>query len=597
MSEHIFANAISPQSTLSEIGPDHGHSDQFQFTETQDWFSHNIPHWTKLLPLITSPRPRILEIGCWEGRSAVFLLQNIHHVGADIVCIDHFDLFQTPAGRERYRKINHNLSLIGKPFRVMPEFSVPALMKLLEEEIQKEEALAQDVAGGGNVAASDNERSLGFDWVYIDGSHEADDTSLDGELAWRLARKGAIVIFDDYNWDKEPKDSKHHPKRGIDAFLELHREEFVKLTEPEHYQVVLQKTSERRIGFLVNSVNGHGSAGGDGGGVMKTAFGYGINIALIVDSAYAMSAAVVVQSVTKHTPSRMTIYVVDCGLAEEDRQQLLRSISQSRAKANDVTMVFIPLPMDSLGRELGPVWAKLDLAQVLPVERVLYLDADTLIRSSIEPLWQTDLQGQTIAAAPDVGHPMGHGHSPLIDHDKRPYFNAGVMLLNLAKMREDIQMMKDKARTMQSSKYRDQDALNVVYANQWTRLSLNWNAQGLGTYIKYPSADRDALRLLDPTMDSMDPAIVHFTGPVNPSMEEVLSLYVQPPTAKPWGYLGAPGHPFQAEWWEVLEETGWKDAKKQLDVAGLEATDKSVRDAVEDFRKRVARKDSFWRDA
>ena len=30
--------------------------------------------------------------------------------------------------------------------------------------------------------------------------HEANDTFLDGELVWRLARKGAMVIFDDYEW-------------------------------------------------------------------------------------------------------------------------------------------------------------------------------------------------------------------------------------------------------------------------------------------------------------------------------------------------------------------------------------------------------------
>jgi len=46
---------------------------------------------------------------------------------------------------------------------------------------------------------------------------------LDGELAWRLARKYAIIVFDDYHLDRGPEDSIHHPKRGIDAFLLLHQ--------------------------------------------------------------------------------------------------------------------------------------------------------------------------------------------------------------------------------------------------------------------------------------------------------------------------------------------------------------------------------------
>jgi predicted O-methyltransferase YrrM len=137
----------------------------------------------------------------------------------------------TPAGRERYDKVLHNFSLTGKPFRIMDEFSVPALITLLQEEMSAQ--------------------SPGFDWIYIDGSHEADDTFLDGELAWRLGKKGAIVIFDDYHWDKEPEDNIHHPKRGIDAFMSLHRGEYECLSSPSDYQMILRKSSEMRIGFLV----------------------------------------------------------------------------------------------------------------------------------------------------------------------------------------------------------------------------------------------------------------------------------------------------------------------------------------------------------
>jgi predicted O-methyltransferase YrrM len=151
---------------------------EYAFTPTQDWFSFHIETWTSLLHYVQSTRPRALEIGSWEGRSAVFLLTNLCQTEGEVVCIDHFDLLDTPAGCERLRKVNHNLALAGGQYRIIDEFSVPALMKLLEEEI-----LAADP---------------GFDWIYVDGSHEADDTFLDGELAWRLARKGAIFIFDDY---------------------------------------------------------------------------------------------------------------------------------------------------------------------------------------------------------------------------------------------------------------------------------------------------------------------------------------------------------------------------------------------------------------
>ncbi|TFK35676.1 glycosyltransferase family 8 protein [Crucibulum laeve] len=488
----------------------------YEFTSTQDWFSHNIQHWSSLFPLVTSSHPRVLEIGSWEGRSAVFLLNNLCKNGGEIMCIDHFDLFHTEAGRQRFNRINRNLLLAGKKSRVLSQFSVPALMIILEEEMSSS--------------------NPGFDWIYIDGSHEADDTMLDGELAWRLARKGAIVIFDDYNWDKEPVDSIHHPKRGIDTFLTLHAGQYERLTEDSHYQVVLRKLTEMRIGFLVADKAEHG---------MNDALDYGIHVALIVDSVYAMGAAIAIRSVADTTPGRITFYVVDCGLTASEKVKLQETISFR----TDTTMVFRDLPTNCLASQLGAVWAKLDMIDILPVERVLYLDADVLVRSSVRKLWDTDLMGKSLAAAPDVGHPTGHGSI-----ESRPYFNAGVLLLDLARIRLRCVELKKLSRSMKNAKFREQDVLNKHFSEDWVALDLKWNAQGLGTYAKYPSPDRDALQLAS----MQDPSIVHFTGPVHPSVAEVLNPYIQPVTAKPWGYMGAPGHPFQHDWWHVLEKTPWK---------------------------------------
>ncbi|KAG2158789.1 uncharacterized protein EDB93DRAFT_1246029 [Suillus bovinus] len=139
-------------------------TNQYEFTTTQDWFTHNIPSWKSLFAFITSPKPHILEIGSWEGSSAVFLLTTLCAQGGEIVCINHFDLMCTPMGREHHRKLSQNLPQTGCSFRILPQYSVPTLYALLEEEI------AWDT-------------STGFDWVYVDGLHCTDDTLLDAELA------------------------------------------------------------------------------------------------------------------------------------------------------------------------------------------------------------------------------------------------------------------------------------------------------------------------------------------------------------------------------------------------------------------------------
>jgi len=115
----------------------------YHFTPTQDWFSHNISSWTPLIAEVKSltSSPRVLEIGSWEGRSAVFFLKELCDTGGSIVCIDHFDLCTTTFGKERLSKIQHNLHIAGSNnYRIIPQFSFPALVSLLNEEVGKKEA-------------------------------------------------------------------------------------------------------------------------------------------------------------------------------------------------------------------------------------------------------------------------------------------------------------------------------------------------------------------------------------------------------------------------------------------------------------------------
>ncbi|KAG2341696.1 glycosyltransferase family 8 protein [Suillus weaverae] len=524
-------------------------TNEYEFTPTQDWFTQHIPSWKSLFPFVTSPEPRILEIGSWEGRSAVFLLTTLCAQGGEIVCIDHFDLMRSPAGRERHRKLLQNLSRTGRPCRILPQFSVPALYALLEEEI------ARDVGAG-------------FDWVYVDGSHRADDTLLDAELAWRLAREGCIFIFDDYNWPEQPIESVHHPRRGIDAFLALHAGEYVHLSKnAEQYQMVLRKTSEMRIGFLVEQSAEQRLA---------STLSLGIYLVLAINTSYAMAAAVTIRSAIKKTMGRMTIYIVDCGICAEDKEKIKSSLPER----HDVTLVFLDLPTGSLTAELGISGAKIDMMKILPVERALYLDADMLVRRSLEELWSTDLEGSSIGAAMDVGFPMGHGGV-----SRGRYFNAGMLLIDLAKARTHLPELEARMRSTKESHYRDQDVLNVHFAGDWAEVNLSWNAQGLGTYAEIGSADRDSLAL----GDMKDPGVVHFTGPVHPDLVAVLNPFVQPYTSKPWGYAGAPGHPFKDEWWGALNETAWTgwQGSTQYHEMCEEEKQKAIQDSITKFETRV----------
>lgn len=349
-----------------------------------------------------------------------------------------------------------------------------------------------------------------FNWIYVNGSHEVDDTLLDGELAWHLAKKGAILVFDDYHWTKELEDSIHHPKRGIHALMLLHQGEYRILSALEQYQIILQKTVDMRIGFLVKEkVNDNH---------LSDAMGYGIHVAYAIDHPYLMPAAVSICSLVKHTPGQVTVYVTNRGLTAKMKQNLQLSLPQH----DNVTLVFLDIPKHGLAADMGMVWAKINLMRILPVKRALYLDADTFIRADVRELWNVDLKGKDLGAVQDVGLPMGHDGV-----GRYTYFNAGVLLVDLAQVHTQIGELEALARGMQDFAHKDQDVLNIHFREHICELPLRWNGQGLGTYAKATSPDRDALEL----QQLHDPCLVHFTGPLYPDMASVMNPWVQPYTS------------------------------------------------------------------
>lgn len=80
-----------------------------------------------------------------------------------------------------------------------------------------------------------------FDFIYIDGSHNAIDVLEDAVLSFRLLKNNGIIAFDDYLWNDEQYSDGTYPKLAIDAFISIYDHK-IKLLYKE-YQVWIQKIS------------------------------------------------------------------------------------------------------------------------------------------------------------------------------------------------------------------------------------------------------------------------------------------------------------------------------------------------------------------
>ena len=79
---HVFYPSLRKSETKFQRAPE-------RFNFTADWFCHNEWNFIKYLAHLIDTPCRILEIGCYEGRATVWMLENIAtHPDATIKCID-----------------------------------------------------------------------------------------------------------------------------------------------------------------------------------------------------------------------------------------------------------------------------------------------------------------------------------------------------------------------------------------------------------------------------------------------------------------------------------------------------------------------------
>lgn len=196
------------------------------------------------------------------------------------------------------------------------------------------------------------------------------------------------------------------------------------------------------------------------------------------------------------------------------------------------------------------IWFRVLLPELLgSLDKVLYLDADTLVLQDLRPLWSINLAHQFLAA---VGPPTPResvaylsrlGFSP-----DCLYFNSGVLLMNLEHMRTKgfaervFEIGRDRADELS---FPDQDALNLACKEQWLSLHPKWNCLAWSLLARGDSLRRIRENL--PLNEAMaSPAILHFEGSA---------------LAKPWHYRSM--HPHRDLYRRYRQQTPWP-------LAGLE---------------------------
>jgi len=139
-----------------------------------NWFLNNFKVLEYYLPEKSLDKFNYLEIGSFEGMSALFILNKFKN--ANVTCIDQWKLNDNNSQKLDFdfinveKKFDENLNNFS--YTKIKETSIKAL-----DDLKKKNVL--------------------FDCIYIDGSHDGKDILNDAIASFDLLNKKGLIIFDD----------------------------------------------------------------------------------------------------------------------------------------------------------------------------------------------------------------------------------------------------------------------------------------------------------------------------------------------------------------------------------------------------------------
>ncbi len=174
---------------------------------TVSWFTEVHALENVLKDLNKESELHFLEIGCYEGKSTTWFIENyLKNEKSSITCVDSWipdtdsidkdtDVLTIMGVKDRFE---HNVKTTGKIDQVVIKNGLSNEM-LFDSEVREKQ----------------------YDLIFIDGNHTTKYVMEDSVLSWGLLKVGGIMVFDDYKWRLHDRETLR-PKLAIDSFCKVY---------------------------------------------------------------------------------------------------------------------------------------------------------------------------------------------------------------------------------------------------------------------------------------------------------------------------------------------------------------------------------------
>lgn len=220
------------------------------------------------------------------------------------------------------------------------------------------------------------------------------------------------------------------------------------------------------------------------------------------------------------------IYYINRDISDKNKKILCKMVNNYAAEIE-----FIDMPnwsekfninlSTTLKRWLGFGYNRLFITELLPhdVDRVIYLDSDTIIEGSLDELWNLDMEKYYMAGVDDC---LSKRYRKMVHlNDNGVYCNSGVLVLNLKKFRDENVVERFLGFISKHNGffvYNEQTILNAVFENNIKILPIKYNVYTMIYTFTY----NQILKLRKPLKYSYsekdyndakkNPIITHYTG-------------------------------------------------------------------------------------
>ena len=306
-----------------------------------------------------------------------------------------------------------------------------------------------------------------------------------------------------------------------------------------------------------------------------------MNIMYAYDENYIEIAAVSILScIQNNSDVPLHFYLVQDKVTQNSTAKMEAMIHKNNA---EVTFIEKPDIRKLSGAELKTLrwsdsaFSRLFLKELfgneISLDRLLYIDCDTLIVGSLQELWETDIADWLGAACLEC---MSNWHKRIIGAKPMDnYINTGMLLLNVRRwIDEDIQSLAANYIREHKGKieYVDQGVINGTISNRFKLVSPKYNLTSLAydfTYEEMQIYRKPQFGYSKEEWEAAikDPRVVHFTT-------SFLSI-------RPW-FEGSE-HPYARKWKEMHGHTPWRD------IPYRELEKRAKRDKKENLYRRLPR--------